>query len=98
MRHFLLTGAATAAIVATSFAAQAMPAGVPSLDGLSPIENVAICFYVDGWHGPGMYQCGFRRREGRGWVGERREERREFAARTAEATAADRRDDRRGDR
>jgi hypothetical protein len=27
------------------------------------------CWYVDGWHGPGWYWCGFRFREGFGWGG-----------------------------
>ena len=77
MRSLILTAAAAAGILATSVAAQAMPLGVPAVGGL-PIENVAACFYLDGWHGPGMYQSGFRRREGRGWTGERREEHREI--------------------
>ena len=92
MRHLLMTGSAAAAILASSlFAVQAMPVGIPALDGLTPIENVAVCFYIDGWRGPGMYQCGFRHREGRGWVGERRAERRD-------GHREDRREDRRGDR
>ena len=28
------------------------------------------CWYVDGWHGPGWYWCGFRFRQGLGWGGE----------------------------
>ena len=90
MRHILMTGSAAAAILASSlFAVQAMPASVPTVDGLT--QNVAACFYVDGWRGPGMYECGFRHRQGRGWIGERREERREFRR-------EDRREDRRGER
>jgi hypothetical protein len=37
----------------------------------APIENVALCFYADGWNGPGLYECGFHRRQGLGWHGPR---------------------------
>jgi hypothetical protein len=37
----------------------------------SPVTNVALCFYIDGWNGPGMYDCGFRHRRGHGWHGKR---------------------------
>jgi hypothetical protein len=37
----------------------------------APIENVAICFYADGWNGPGLYQCGYHHRQGLGWHGTR---------------------------
>ena len=81
MRNLLTTSAVVTAILASascfSSAAQAMPVGIPSADGLSVTENVAVCFYLDGWNGPGLYECGFRRRHGLGWVGVR-EERREF--------------------
>ncbi|HLQ88795.1 MAG TPA: hypothetical protein VK148_02030 [Xanthobacteraceae bacterium] len=81
MRNLLKTSAVVTAILASascfSSAAQAMPVGIPSADGLSVTENVAVCFYLDGWNGPGLYECGFRRRHGLGWVGVR-EERREF--------------------
>jgi hypothetical protein len=95
MRHIFMTGSVAAAILASSLlAVQAMPVSVPPV-GLIPIENVAVCFYVDGWRGPGMYECGFRTRHGRGWVGERRVEHREFRR---EDRRGDRRDDRRDDR
>jgi hypothetical protein len=42
-----------------------------AIEALAPIENVAICFYVDGWNGPGLYECGFHRRQGQGWHGPR---------------------------
>jgi hypothetical protein len=42
-----------------------------AIEALAPIENVALCFYVDGWNGPGLYECGFRRRQGMGWHGPR---------------------------
>jgi len=41
------------------------------------MEKVALCFYFDGWNGPGLYQCGYRRRYGEGFVRREREERRE---------------------
>ena len=42
-----------------------------AIEALAPIENVALCFYVDGWNGPGLYECGFHRRQGQGWHGPR---------------------------
>jgi hypothetical protein len=27
------------------------------------------CWYLDGWHGPGWYWCGYGHRRGRGWGG-----------------------------
>lgn len=72
MRKFLITAAAGAAIFATAGAANAMPGA--SSNGLvvdSPITNVALCFYLDGWNGPGMYDCGFRYNRGHGWHGKR---------------------------
>src|SRR5450759_205427 len=27
---------------------------------LNLVEQVALCFYVDGWNGAGMYECGYR--------------------------------------
>jgi hypothetical protein len=29
------------------------------------------CFYLDGWHGPGWYWCGYSHRRGYGWGGPR---------------------------
>ena len=54
--------------------ASAMPIGLPTdiADQLNVVEPVALCFYVDGWNGPGLYQCGFRMRRGFGWHGARR--------------------------
>jgi hypothetical protein len=53
--------------------AEAMPLGVPAgaADPLNVVESVALCFYIDGWNGPGMYECGFRHRRGMGWHGAR---------------------------
>ena len=42
-----------------------------AIEAPAPIENVALCFYVDGWNGPGLYECGFHRRQGQGWHGPR---------------------------
>ena len=80
MRKFLIA-AGLAITVIGSLAAprtEAMPlapnAGMT--DRANIIEQVAFCFYFDGWNGPGMYQCGYRNRRGQGWHGPR-EERRE---------------------
>ncbi len=86
MYHLLLTASAAATILATASSipngAAAMPLGGPAdiplaLEQVSPIEKVALCFYFDGWNGPGLYQCGYGRRFGEGFVRREREERRE---------------------
>jgi len=83
MRKFLITAAAGMAIFSagalTAGIANATPTGSSTgvalaLDGISPVTKVAICFYFDGWNGPGMYECGFRHRHGQGWHGKRRAE------------------------
>jgi hypothetical protein len=86
MHRMLLTGAAALAILTT---ASVMPNGAAAipLSGLTevplalqqanPIEKVALCFYLDGWNGPGLYECGYRRRYGEGFIRREREERRE---------------------
>jgi hypothetical protein len=53
--------------------ANAMPMGLPAaaIDQIDMTEAVALCFYIDGWNGPGMYECGFRMRRGFGWHGAR---------------------------
>jgi hypothetical protein len=53
--------------------AQAMPLGLPAdvVDQMNIVDPVALCFYIDGWNGPGMYQCGYRFRRGFGWHGHR---------------------------
>ena len=73
MRRFLLALTATAAVL-TAGGASATPLSAPNglaLDGMNPIQNVAVCFYVDGWNGPGLYECGYRHRRGQGWHGRR---------------------------
>ena len=76
----LLFSIATAAvllpIVPITNGALAIQLGAPTgselaVEGLNPIETVATCFYIDGWRGPGLYQCGYRERSGLGWIGER---------------------------
>ena len=86
MCRLRLTTAAAAAILATAAlipnCAAAIPFGgladIPAaIEPVSPMEKVALCFYFDGWNGPGLYQCGYRRRYGEGFVRREREERRE---------------------
>jgi hypothetical protein len=85
MHRLLLTTAAAAAIVATFLlipnSATAIPLGgrdIPiALEQINPVEKVALCFYFDGWNGPGLYQCGYSRRYGEGFIRREREERRE---------------------
>jgi hypothetical protein len=86
MHRLLLTGTAAVAILITVSSmpncAVAIPLGgladIPlALEQVNPIEKVALCFYFDGWNGPGLYQCGYGRRYGEGFVRREREERRE---------------------
>jgi hypothetical protein len=86
MYRLLLTGTAAMAILTTASVipncAAAIPLGgladIPlALEQINPIEKVALCFYFDGWNGPGLYECGYRRRYGEGFVRREREERRE---------------------
>ena len=86
MYRLLLTGTAAMAILTTASVipncAAAIPLGgladIPlALEQINPIEKVALCFYFDGWNGPGLYECGYRRRYGEGFVRREREKRRE---------------------
>ncbi len=86
MYRLLWTGTAAIAILTTISltpnCAAAIPLGAPAdiplaLEQVNPIEEVALCFYFDGWNGPGLYQCGYGRRYGEGFVRREREERRE---------------------
>lgn len=70
MRKFLIAAAAATAIFATG-SANAMPGAANGVAAESPVSNVALCFYLDGWNGPGMYDCGFRYKRGHGWHGKR---------------------------
>jgi hypothetical protein len=77
MRNTLFATLAAAGIgFVGSPAAYAMPANpvgsLQAIDELDQASKVAFCFYIDGWNGPGLYDCGFRMRRGMGWHGERR--------------------------
>jgi hypothetical protein len=80
MHRLLLTLTAAATVLATGLLASSPVAASPlsasmggnlPVEALAPIENVAVCFYADGWNGPGLYQCGSHRRHGYGWHGPR---------------------------
>jgi hypothetical protein len=80
MRKLLLTFAAATAVLVTGSlvpnSANAAPPVDPTgirlaLDDIKLTENVAWCFYLDGWNGPGWYRCGWHRRHGQGWHGAR---------------------------
>jgi len=64
MDRLLLTGTAAMAILTTLSlipnSAAAIPLGgladIPlGLEQVNPIEKTALCFYFDGWNGPGLY-------------------------------------------
>ena len=86
MYRLLQAGTVAAAILMSPSLVQNSAAAIP-LSGLAdiplalerdnPIEKVALCFYLDGWNGPGLYECGYRRRYGEGFIRREREERRE---------------------
>jgi len=93
MYRLLLTGTAAVAVLATTSLMPNRAAAVPlsgladiplTLKRVSPIEKVALCFYLDGWNGPGLYQCGYRHRYGEGFIRREREERRERRERAEE--------------
>ena len=81
MRKFLIAAGLAAAVAGLMNVprAEAMTFSLPPgmANQLNIIEQVALCFYIDGWNGPGMYECGYRYRRGYGWHGPR-EERREY--------------------
>ncbi len=84
MRKFAIPLAVAGALgAATTFtgAAQAAPGdlsaglGTVAID-LNLVENAQFvyegrnyCFYLNGWHGPGWYWCGYAFRQGYGWGG-----------------------------
>ena len=86
MYRLLQAGTAAVAILMSPSLVKNSAAAIP-LSGLAdiplalerdnPIEKVALCFYLDGWNGPGLYECGYGRRYGEGFVRREREERRE---------------------
>jgi hypothetical protein len=66
--------------MATSAGAEAAIGGPDAMrvgvDRLGMVEKAQFvfegrdyCFYLDGWHGPGWYWCGYRWRRGLGWGG-----------------------------
>lgn len=72
--------AALSIVAAQGGPAQAVPVGAAGFraaaDDISAIERVQFlfggrnyCFYLDGWHGPGWYWCGYASRRGLGWGG-----------------------------
>jgi hypothetical protein len=81
MRKFLLAAGSAGAVFVAMTAGQTAPLRDENAVRLFQpgfLENVdyvwqgkRYCFYVDGWHGPGWYWCGYRHREGLGWGGER---------------------------
>jgi hypothetical protein len=79
MHRYLLPFTVIATILATGSLAsrvEAFPvdgdiAARLANESSSPLKTVAICFYVDGLNGPGLYDCGFRYRRGHGWHGRR---------------------------
>ncbi len=72
MRKLLIAAASAAAMFSMAGAANAMPAPANGIAVDSPVTNVGICFYLDGWNGPGFYECGYRHRRGHGWHGKTR--------------------------
>lgn len=76
LRKSLIIAAAGLAIIGTgslTSRTNAMPLGLPAdaIDQINVVDSVALCFYIDGWNGPGLYQCGYRLRRGYGWHGHR---------------------------
>jgi len=77
----IVLGVALTAGTAMTATAQAMPLSQlgPSANSLMPLEKTQLfifggrhyCFYLDGWHGPGWYWCGYAWRRGFGWGGPR---------------------------
>ena len=75
----LLALAATlsAGAIGTAQAAPAMPGAGSAAEQLDVVEQAQYymfgrrhyCFYLDGWHGPGWYWCGYAQRRGFGWGG-----------------------------
>jgi hypothetical protein len=75
MRKLFLTIAAAAAVLSAGSQANradAMPLGAgarAAISDLDPVEQVAWCYYPNGWNGPGYYRCGAYLRRGYGWYG-----------------------------
>ena len=90
MRKFLIAAAAGLTVVVTGSLtaprADAITLALPTgmTNQLNMVEQVALCFYVDGWNGPGMYECGYRHRRGYGWHGPRDDRPRQYDRRYRE--------------
>ena len=79
MRRALVTAAGIALLACASAptADAQLISGVTTGDSTAMLQPVQLyvwggrqyCWYVDGWHGPGWYWCGFRFRRGFGWGG-----------------------------
>jgi len=102
MRKFLIAAAVGFTVVVAGLLniprAEAMPLALPLgiTDRLNMVDKIAVCFYFDGWNGPGLYECGYRHRRGEGWHGRRDDRRRDL--RHDNHRRNERRDDRRRDR
>ena len=75
MRKFLIAAALTLAVTGSLAGSRAEAMTPAPLTPPNIVDQVALCFYFDGWNGPGMYQCGYRHRRGHGWHGPREERR-----------------------
>jgi hypothetical protein len=80
MKKLLLTFVALSALgcVSTASAAPSPQFGADALNHVSSVEKAQFvfggrnyCFYLNGWHGPGWYWCGYSWRRGYGWGGGR---------------------------
>ncbi|MEZ5855775.1 MAG: hypothetical protein R3D67_13900 [Hyphomicrobiaceae bacterium] len=75
----VLTFVGAAFVATAASAAPVAPAqSAPAVQQQLPVETVQCyhkkhryCFYLDGWHGPGWYRCGWHHRRGYGWGGPR---------------------------
>lgn len=77
MRRILIATVAAAGVglfgSPLAYALPASPVGsLQAIRELDQVSKVAICFYISGWNGPGLYDCGFRWRRGKGWHGKRK--------------------------
>ena len=60
----VLTSLAFAATASAD--AHALP---PAVGSITPLKDARVCFYPDGWKGPGLYECGYQFNRGFGWLG-----------------------------
>lgn len=74
----VLSAVALLATVALGAAAASAAPPVPARDAVGTTTNAVesvdylygghrYCWYLDGWHGPGWYRCGYSWRRGLGW-------------------------------